>query len=104
MQPFPKSLSIACPKCRSLRVTVPWDLIQSERRKQLKRSALVLWASYLAWLAGGLVAGFALLWVLPLLVYLAASTLLFFNWHRSAQTNRCLSCDHRWAVTRNLEE
>ena len=99
MQPFPGRPSVACPWCGSLQVSVPWDLIQSVRRRRLSRSGIVLWVTYPAWLLAALLTDLILLWALPLLIYIAASAVLLINLRRSSHSNLCFPCNGRWPAS-----
>lgn len=93
---FPRKLLVSCPRCRSPRVSVPWDLPRSSQRRHLGRLLGLLWVSYIAFLLLGLLLGLLLLWLVPLLLYLLATAALVIRIASAFRAYRCFDCRFVW--------
>lgn len=93
-----KKHHVECPRCRSLRVSVPWEAARRSSARTLAFRLIALWLSWFLWLWLGLSIERMALWLGPLLLYLLVSLLLLRAITAAVRTCHCLDCGQRWSA------
>jgi len=92
---------LACPKCASTQIAVPWDAHASDARKQVTQLFLILWGTYPLWMLLSFIFGSPYIWMLPFSIYLVASASLANDYFLHLRSFYCSSCGLRWKGRRH---
>lgn len=93
-----KKHHVECPRCRSLRVSVPWEEARRSAARKLALVLVALWLSWFLWFWLGLSTGRMALWLGTFVLYLLATPFMFRAIARGVRQCRCLDCGKRWAA------